>query len=247
MLTSVRERESKFIARYLNRKVGRWNSSLMEVHEEKCNSKTLTVCYAWWQPDEYFIKSFITAQKNAKELNFWQLLNKMNDSGNALQLASSHKVFQNYWIENFCQKAVPSVSQVQEVEDITRSTALESIFGSKVPAWSEPWWPTIWRKIYIGGRPLPNQLLALLFENLIELSKAVSVCQPLLAGNMESLTDYATQLLWKDRTIMNLVCPLQSCTKEILTISNSCTNVKTALLEISRQTKAWQGPTFSQN
>lgn len=185
------------------------------------------------------------AQKNAKELHFWQLINKMNDIGNALQQASSHKVFQNYWIENFCQKAVPSVSLVQAVQDITKSTA--RIFGSKVPAWSEPWWPTIWRKIYIGGRPLPNQLLPLLFENLMELSKAVSVCQPLLAGNVEPLIDYATRLLWKDRTITNLVCPLQSRTQETLTISNSHTNVKTALLEISRQTKAWQVATFSQN
>lgn len=74
---------------------------------------------------------------------------------------------------------------MQALENITKSTALESIFGSKVPAWSEPWRPTIWQKIYTGGRPLPKLLPASLFENLMKLSKGV--CYPLLSGNMDWL------------------------------------------------------------
>lgn len=29
-----------------------YNSSLMEVYEDRCSSKTLTVTYSLWQPDE---------------------------------------------------------------------------------------------------------------------------------------------------------------------------------------------------
>lgn len=115
LLISVRERESKFIARYLNRKVGRLNSSLMEVHEEKCNSKTLIVSYVLWWPHE-FIEILIMAQKNAKELHFWQSINKMNDIGNALQLASSHKVFSKLLYWKFLSEGSTSASLVQALE-----------------------------------------------------------------------------------------------------------------------------------
>lgn len=45
-----------------------YKSSLMEVHEKRCSSKTLTVSYSLRQPDEQFIERLVTAQKTAKEL-----------------------------------------------------------------------------------------------------------------------------------------------------------------------------------
>lgn len=108
------------------------------------------------------------AQKNAKELHFWQSINKMNGIGNVLQLASSHKDFTKLLNWKFLSEDSTNVWLVQALENITKSIALESICGSKVPAWSEPWQPTIGEKFILEEDHFLNHCLV---ENLMELSK----------------------------------------------------------------------------